>query len=70
MTSVDFECDIQDLYDFNYEDGAKSAAAAALQLGFGRGAGVSTARNGRGRIFRHTIRIRKTYNAPFTYNSY
>ena len=48
VTSVDFECDIEDLYDFNYEDGAKSAAAAALQLGFGRGTGTSPDRNGRG----------------------
>ncbi|MGI6496009.1 MAG: hypothetical protein ACOX5G_07965 [Kiritimatiellia bacterium] len=70
VTSVDFECNIQDLYDFNYEDGAKSAAAAALQLGFGRGTGASANRKSRGRIFRHTIHIRKTYNAPFTYNSY
>lgn len=70
VTDVEFSCDIEDLYDFNYEDGEKSAAAAALQLGFGRGTGASLDRNSRGRIFRHTIQIRKTYPLPFTYNTY
>jgi hypothetical protein len=70
VAEVEFSCDIEDLYDFNYEDGEKSAAAAALQLGFGRGAGISQERKERGKIYRHTIQIRKTYRTPFIYYSY
>lgn len=59
VVSVQFKCDIEDLYDFNYEDGELPSHAAALQIGFRR--------NGRnkGGIYAHAIKISTTYLWPF-----
>ena len=67
VVRVDFECAIEDLYDFNYEDGDLPAHAAALQIGYGNGSipGYSS----RGRIYRHRIDISSTYNNPFDYEN-
>ena len=37
VSEVLFECAIEDLYDFNYEDGALPSHAAAMQIGWGKG---------------------------------
>lgn len=63
VSEVLFQCAIEDLYDFNYEDGDLPAAASALQLGFGKGTNGTTRNNGA--IFRHHIDIRQTYPYPF-----
>jgi len=61
LIQIGFSCRIQDLYDFNFEDGKLSRSAAALQIGFGNG---NNSRS-HGRIFRHEIRINTTYQNPF-----
>lgn len=61
LVSITFTCKIQDLYDFNFEDGALSRSAAALQIGFGNGANSRT----HGQIYRHEIQINTTYQNPF-----
>ena len=63
VSAVRFTCDVEDLYDFNYEDGELPSHAAAMQLGWGKGAN-GPARD-QGKIFRHQIRLDKTYVYPF-----
>jgi hypothetical protein len=64
VTSINFACEIQDLYDFNYEDSTLSSHGAALQIGYANGHNPP-ARN-HGKIYRHIIRILKTYTNPFS----
>lgn len=63
VSSVLFECAIEDLYDFNYEDGELPSHAAAMQIGFGKG--VNGAARDQGMIYRHRINLRMTYGYPF-----
>ncbi len=63
VSAVEFSCHLEDLYDFNYEDGTLPSHAAAMQIGWGKGANGAT-RN-QGKIFRHKIRINRTYAYPF-----
>ena len=60
VVRVQFACSIEDLYDFNYEDGELPANAAALQIGY-RESGRNT-----GKIYTHHIDISTTYYSPFT----
>lgn len=63
VVGVRFSCALEDLYDFNFEDGAAPSCAAAVQIGCGRcGPGV---RGTRGRVFRHRIKICQEYWDPF-----
>ena len=64
VVRVQFQCSIEDLYDFNYEDGDLPANAAALQIGY-RGNGRNT-----GKIYTHHIDISTTYQSPFTCYGY
>ena len=64
VTSINFSCDIQDLYDFNYEDSALSSHGAALQIGYANGNNPSS-RN-YGKLYRHKISINATYRNPFS----
>jgi hypothetical protein len=61
VKSILFECTVQDLYDFSYEDVDAASCAAAVQISYGKG------NNGRneGIIYRDTINIRYTYMYPF-----
>ncbi len=61
LISIGFSCKIQDLYDFNFEDGLLSKSAAALQIGYGNGCNSRS----HGQIYRHEIRINTTYQNPF-----
>lgn len=61
LTQIGFSCTIQDLYDFNFEDGALSKNAAGIQIGFGRGGNSRV----HGHIYRHEIQINTTYTNPF-----
>ena len=61
VVAVDFKCDIEDLYDFNYEDGVLASHAAAHQIGYGKG---SNARSS-GIIYRVKVIIDHTYEDPF-----
>ena len=63
VTAIDFQCRIQDLYDFNYEDSELSSHAAALQIGYANGNNQPNRTHGK--IFRHEIQIRTTYHNPF-----
>jgi hypothetical protein len=63
VSSVLFECAIEDLYDFNYEDGELPSHAAAMQIGYGKGAYGET--RDQGLIYRHRINIRHAYPYPF-----
>jgi len=63
VSSVLFDCSVEDLYDFNYEDGQLPSHAAAMQLGYGKGANGAPRDNGL--IYRHRINIRKAYSYPF-----
>lgn len=63
VSEVRFLGEIQDLYDFNYEDGELPSHAAAMQIGYGKGSG-GTARD-RGLIYRHRIQIDHIYSYPF-----
>jgi hypothetical protein len=63
VSAVEFSCDLEDLYDFNYEDGMLPSHAAAMQIGWGKGAN-GTDRD-QGEIFRHKIRILHIYAYPF-----
>ena len=60
VVNVKFECAVEDLYDFNYEDGDPAASAAALQIGY-RESGRPT-----GKIYCHHIDISTTYPKPFS----
>lgn len=60
VTSVDFKCAIEDLYDFNYEDGNPATSAAAVQIGYREGGRNS------GKIYLHHIDISASYQKPFT----
>ena len=61
LVSIGFTGVIEDLYDFNFEDGALSQQAAILQIGYGSG------QNDRqyGKIYRHRILLDTTYDNPF-----
>ena len=61
VISVNLVCELEDLYDFNYEDSELASHAAAHQVGYGNG------NNGRnqGFIYRDKILIDHTYNDPF-----
>ena len=62
VSKVLFECAVEDLYDFNYEDtGYTDIAqqAAGIQIGYGEGA------RDHGLIYRHRVNIRHTYDYPF-----
>ncbi len=64
VTAIKFSCSVQDLYDFNYEDGNLPQHAAALQIGrFKECAPLRL----QGTIFRHKIYINKVYECPFDY---
>ena len=63
VSEVLFECAIEDLYDFNYENGTLPSHAAAMQIGWGKGANGSA--RDQGRIYRHRIDIRHIYTYPF-----
>ena len=66
MKTTRLVCDIEDLYDYNYEDSELASHAAALQIGYGKG------NNGRenGIIWRNRIIIQRTYNIPFYYQNF
>ena len=64
VTSVQFRCSVEDLYDFNYEDGGRAVHAAAVQIGQGNGF-IPPERSNRGTIFCHRIDISATYDRPF-----
>ena len=64
VTSINFACDIQDLYDFNYEDSALSSHGAALQIGYANGNNPDS--RDYGKIYRHVIHILTTYRNPFS----
>ncbi len=61
VISVRIVCEIEDLYDFNYEDSELASHAAAHQIGRGNG------NNGRneGFIYRDKIWISQVYDYPF-----
>jgi hypothetical protein len=61
VEKVLFECTIEDLYDFNYEDAEPAPHAAAVQLGYGNG---DNGRNN-GIIYRYRIKIHYNYFWPF-----
>lgn len=63
VTRVDFACAVEDLYDFNYEDGELPSHAAALQIGYRNNNGRNC-----GRIYMHHIDISTSYNYPFSYS--
>jgi hypothetical protein len=63
VSEVLFECAVEDLYDFNYEDGTLPSHAAAMQIGWGKD-GNGAARD-QGKIYRHHINIRHSYPYPF-----
>ena len=63
VSEVLFECAIEDLYDFNYEDGALPSHAAAMQIGWGKGTNGPV--RDQGKIYRHSISISHPYAYPF-----
>ncbi len=63
--SIAFNCRIQDLYDFNYEDGSPAKDAAALQIGVVGAANHDQTRRNCGRIYCHEIQIEKVYTSPY-----
>lgn len=63
VSNVEFTCDIEDLYDFNYEDGTLPSHAAAMQIGWGKG--TNGASRDQGVIYRHRINIDHNYDYPF-----
>ena len=63
LVQIGFTCTIQDLYDFNFEDGALSKNAAGMQIGYGNGNNSRT----HGQIYRHEIQINTTYENPFVH---
>ena len=64
VTSINFACDIQDLYDFNYEDSTLSSHGAALQIGYANGHNPDS--RDYGKIYRHVIHVLTTYHNPFS----
>ena len=64
VTAVKLSCCVQDLYDFNYEDGNLPQHAAALQIGRFKGCAPLRLK---GTIFRHKVYISKVYEGPFDY---
>ena len=65
LIQIGFTCKIQDLYDFNFEDGPLSRKAATIQIGYGKGGNSRS----HGRIFRHEIQINTIYQNPFVSNN-
>jgi PKD repeat protein len=63
VSSIHFECELEDLYDFNYESGVLASHAAALQIGFGKG--INGNQHNYGQIYRHKIIIKHDYDYPF-----
>ena len=63
VVNVKFECAIEDLYDFNYEDSDLAANAAALQIGYRK----DNRQNGR--IYMHHINISVNYPSPFSFSN-
>jgi hypothetical protein len=61
VTAVHFACEIEDLYDFNYEDSELASHAAAHQIGYSNG---NMGRN-LGVICRNKIWINYSYIYPF-----
>ena len=61
LVKIGFSCKIQDLYDFNFVDGALSKRAAILQIGYGSGMNSRL----HGKMFRHEIQINTFYLNPF-----
>ena len=61
VISIRIVCELEDLYDFNYEDSELASHAAAHQIGCGNG------NNGRneGFIYRNRIVVRHDYDYPF-----
>ena len=66
VVSAHFECVLEDLYDFSYEDSELASHAAALQIGYGRGTGGRE----NGMIWRNRIIIQRSYLNPFEYSSF
>ena len=64
VTAIHFSCIIEDLYDFNYEDGDLPKHAAALQIGRFKDCPPSRRK---GSVFRHKIHINTVYLSPFDY---
>ena len=75
VVSARVKCRIDDLYDFNYEDGEIAAHAAAMQIRYGNGSMVSSFNNNRqtpvleGHIFLDRIEIDHEYQYPFFYTT-
>jgi hypothetical protein len=61
VENIRFECAVEDLYDFNYDDVEAAQNAAGVQIGYGNG------NNGhsRGVIYRDRIDILHNYSYPF-----
>ncbi len=64
VTAISFSCIIEDLYDFNYEDGILPKHAAALQIGRFKDCSPSRLQ---GSVFRHKVHINTVYLRPFDY---
>ena len=65
VTRGDFACAVEDLYDFNYEDGELPANAAALQIGY-----REQGQRAKGKIYVHHIDILSSYDSPFSLNNF
>ncbi len=63
VSEVRFRCELEDLYDFNYESGVLPSHAAALQIGFGKG--INGSQRNYGKVYRHKIIIDHNYDYPF-----
>lgn len=66
VSAVRFECEVQDLYDFNFEDTGYTdlpQQAACLQIGYGNGS--NGASRDVGKIYCHRIFIDHIYSYPF-----
>lgn len=61
-----FNCAVEDLYDFNYEDGNLPSHAAAAQIGYGNGS-AGCGRGDHGLIYRHRLIINHLYSSPFNH---
>ena len=75
VVSARVKCRIDDLYDFNYEDGEIAAHAAAMQIRHGNGSMVSVFNDNRqtpvleGHIFMDRIEIDHEFEFPFRYET-
>jgi hypothetical protein len=65
VVNVQFGCAVEDLYDFNYEDGELPANAAALQIGY-----REQGQRAKGKIYVHHIDILSSYDSPFSLNNF